>query len=182
MTSAPSLLSYAASGLYGVVIVTCVAAFVIAMRGHQNRTHLVAWLLLAAFFLVLVWLRLYEIEDLWRGAVRDWLKGEDTFGERRTMQRPIAAGAVAVIGLLGFWWFYRTMTGVRGRRNIAVSVAMAAGGAMLALIALRLISLHPVDTVLYGPIKLNWIIDIGSSLAVMASAAFYVSVVASRRR
>ena len=46
---------------------------------------------------------------------------------------------------------------------------------------LRLISLSPVDALLYGPIKLNWIVDLGLGLSVVVSALAYVRIVGSRR-
>jgi hypothetical protein len=38
---------------------------------------------------------------------------------------------------------------------------------------LRVISLHAIDALLYGPIKLNWVIDLGTSLIVLSAAAYY---------
>jgi hypothetical protein len=46
--------------------------------------------------------------------------------------------------------------------------------------ALRLASLHAVDALLYSPVKLNWVIDLGASLVVMLSAIGYIRLVRAR--
>jgi hypothetical protein len=46
--------------------------------------------------------------------------------------------------------------------------------------ALRIASLHMIDALLYGPLKLNWVIDIGGSLVVLVAAIYYVQLVHTR--
>jgi len=67
-----------------------------------------------------------------------------------------------------------------GRRNIAVALVWGACGVMIATIAMRTISLHALDRLLNGPLKLNWVGDMGSSLVVLAAAIFYIGVVSGR--
>lgn len=67
-----------------------------------------------------------------------------------------------------------------GRRNMAVLVSVLAAFAMLLLMALRLASLHAPDALLYGTFNLNWLIDIGSSLAVLGGAVTYIRLVRAR--
>lgn len=52
--------------------------------------------------------------------------------------------------------------------------------AMVMLLSLRIISMHQIDQLLYGPIKLNWLIDIGASLLAMGAEAIYIRVVIRR--
>ena len=92
------------------------------------------------------------------------------------MQALIVSVVICVMGALGFTWIYRARTLVKGRRNIATLIAQASGGAMLVLVVLRLISLHAIDRVLYGTFKINWIGDVGTSLLVLAAAAYYVNL------
>ena len=63
---------------------------------------------------------------------------------------------------------------------IAVAAAAAGCGIMLAVIAMRVISLHAMDFLLYGPPKLNWIGDLGASCMVMAAAVYYILLLRGR--
>jgi hypothetical protein len=78
-----------------------------------------------------------------------------------------------VVGLLalGMWVQWRA---AHGRRNMALFVAFAALATMVMLLGLRTVSLHQIDVLLYGPTKLNWVIDIGASLTVPGQ--WYASV------
>jgi hypothetical protein len=51
---------------------------------------------------------------------------------------------------------------------------------MLFLVILRVISLHMIDRLLFGPLKLNWIGDIGASLVVLGAAIYYMKLVRER--
>jgi hypothetical protein len=73
--------------------------------------------------------------------------------------------------LLAFALLVRTWVRSRGEwRRQALGIAQLASFAMLGLIALRMISLHAVDSLLYGGLRLNWWLDIGLSLLVGAAA------------
>jgi hypothetical protein len=170
-----------AVGLYLLVALGCVTGLLTAMRYRQAGWHLRVWLSVAALFIALAALRGLGIEDMWQGELRTMLRAEGTYQDRREFQRPLAAIVIAFAGSAAFLWAYRGFRNVRGRRNVAVMVAGASAFTMIALVALRLISLHPVDALLYGPIKLNWIIDMGSSLAVLGAAGYYIRLVGSRR-
>jgi len=71
-------------------------------------------------------------------------------------------------------WFYRTVRKRRSRPGIAVMVALGSAGGMIFLLMLRMVSFHPIDRLLYG-LKLNWVVDIGTSLAVLGAALYYVT-------
>jgi hypothetical protein len=45
---------------------------------------------------------------------------------------------------------------------------------MIGLIILRLISLHALDQLLFGSLKLNWVGDLGAAAAVFGSALYYI--------
>ena len=70
---------------------------------------------------------------------------------------------------------------LRGRRNVARLAGVLAAAAMVCLMALRIASLHMIDALLYGPSKLNWVIDIGVCLVVLVAAIYYVQLVRARR-
>jgi len=105
----------------------------------------------------------------------------DHYAERRAFQSAIVAAILFVGAMLAGWRYYRVVRMIRGRRNIATTIARGCALAMI-LLALRLISLHAIDAMLYaGPVRLNWIIDIGASLLVMGSAIAYWRIVRSSR-
>lgn len=180
LTSVPSMFSLMAASLYGGVVLFCIAAAAVAVVRQQQAWHVWAWLLLAALFVVLSLLRAYGVEAALRDDLRILLYRDGVYEERRTFQRPVAAAAVALVALGVAAWIYHGFRTVAGRRNVAVMVACASAFAMVGLLVFRLISLSPIDKLLYGPAKINWIVDIGSSLAVLASAAYY-AVLVSRR-
>jgi len=181
LTSAPSLPSLAAAGLYGVVVLLCLMAAVTAGRQRQQSWHKTAWLAIALLFAGLALLRLYGVEEALRDDLRSLLYADGVYEERRKYQRPIAATVLALLALGIFVWIAIGFRKVHGRRNAAILVALASAFAMVGLLALRLISLSPVDALLYGPVKLNWIVDLGSALGVLASAGVYFAVVSRSR-
>lgn len=133
--------------------------------------------MLAALFAALAILRLLTFEELMRDALREFLFATEAYEDRRRIQGPIVMGIIVLAGAAGFFWIYKRFRAARGRRNIAVIVAQAAGLAMLGLVALRTVSFSAIDSLLFGPLKLNWIGDIGASLLVAGCATYYVWVV-----
>lgn len=132
------------------------------------------------FFTTLLILRVFGIEDALREMLRDWMRDEGSYSGRREIQSMLIAGALPICGAVGFWLAYRATRNLRGRRNIALVAAIASSAAMVFLVMLRLVSLHAVDKALYGPLKLNWIVDTGSSIAVLIAAVIYVRMVRAR--
>ncbi len=45
---------------------------------------------------------------------------------------------------------------------------------MMANISIRTVSFHALDRLLDGPLKLNWVGDIGATLTVIGAAVIYV--------
>lgn len=176
----PSLLSLAASGLYGVIIVACLLATSAAMRLRQPARHWQIWAVIALVFAVLAAIRITGLEDILRDALREIMRSERAYGDRRAIQRPLAAGALALVSLIGGFVVFNQARSVRGRRNVALLVATGSAMVMALLIALRIISLHQVDSLLYGPLKLNWVIDLSASLLVLGSAGLYLKLVRQR--
>jgi divalent metal cation (Fe/Co/Zn/Cd) transporter len=169
-----------AVGLYLLVALSGVAGLFTAVRFRQAGWHLRVWLFVIVLFIVLTALRGLGLEDMWQSELRAMMRADGAYQDRREFQRPLAAIVVAFGGIAAFIWAYRGFRNVRGRRNVAAMVAAASGTVMIALVALRMISLHPVDALLYGPVKLNWIIDIGSSLIVLVAAVYYLRLVTRR--
>lgn len=172
-----SQLSQAAAAAYLIVALLCGSAAGAAQRHKQRFWHKLVWLSLATLFATLIVMRLFEIEDQLREGLRQLLRASANYESRRTYQRPIAAFVILIAGASFGWWFYRFARRIRGRRNIAVVTASLCGAGMFFLMALRVISLHAIDALLYGPIKLNWVTDVGITITVLATAAYYIKVV-----
>ena len=177
MASGISSLSLVVSVLYFFVVIAAGAAAANAGRRSQQFWHLRGWIILVALFCVLIALRLLDGEEIIRDNLREILRSDTRYESRRDFQRPLVAGLVAIAAVGGFFWIYRVGRRVKGRRNIAVMLALACGAAMVFLVALRMISLHAIDAVLYGPLKLNWVADVGLSCAIVAAACFYAWIV-----
>ena len=180
MVDSISIFSLAATALYAGVALAAMAACGTAATSAQPNWNRNAWLALSVLFFVLILLRGLGIEEWLRDAIRETMRGDGSYSERRTVQGLIASGALVVAAALAFWWLRRATRSLRGRRNLATVAGLAAGGAMVFLVLLRMISLHMIDRALYGPLKLNWIGDIGSSLIVLGAAIFYVRLVRER--
>lgn len=180
MFPATSMLSLAASGLYGFVMLACMVAAVTARQRRQGAGHVWTWAVLCVLFGILMAVRLGGVEEWLRATLREALRADGGYGDRRKFQAPIA-GAILVISSMGIFAFvYRATRNLAGRRNIARLVAVLAALAMLFLIALRMASLHAIDALLYGAIKLNWVIDIGASVIIILAALHYSRLVRSK--
>nr|WP_298925267.1 hypothetical protein [uncultured Erythrobacter sp.] len=180
MSSGPTTLSLLAAGLYALILLSVIFASYMAVSMQQRSAHVRSWMCIALFFMLLIAARLLDLENIVREELREMLTNDARYGDRRVFQSAIVAAIAVLVGVLGMAWFYKNARSVRGRRNIAVVVGLAASGAMIVLIMLRLVSLHAVDTLLYGPLKLNWVGDLGLSCTVGAAALFYVKTVRQR--
>lgn len=157
------------------------AALSAARKGQPNR-HKLAWAVLALVFVALIVLRLWEVEDTVRDSLREAAREAASYEGRRDYQRPIAAAILMGLGISGSAFLYKASKGLRGRRQVALAFGIASGILMLVLICLRIISLHSVDLLLYGAMKLNWVGDIGLTLLASASALYYVRALYSPRK
>ena len=146
----------------------------------QEPAHARTWLLVAVLFAVLIALRLAGVEEWVRAILRASLKAAGEYSDRRKLQGPLVAAILlgAAAGALALTYF--ATRNFRGRRNLARLAAILASWVMLLLIAVRLTSFSAVDAVLFGPVKLNWVIDLGASLIVMLAAIYYVRLVRAR--
>ncbi|NJO13723.1 MAG: hypothetical protein HC870_00155 [Rhizobiales bacterium] len=147
---------------------------------RQPQRHWLIWAGVALVFAALVASRVMGIEEHLRDLLREGLRADQIYSERRSFQRPLAAAALAAGALFAGFMLWRETRAVKGRRNLALLVAMGSAMVMVLLIVLRIISLHQVDSLLYGPLKLNWVIDLGTTALVLGSAVLYLTLVRSR--
>jgi hypothetical protein len=180
LSDGPSVLSLIAAGFYAVIVIACLISSSVAVRFGQPARHWQTWAMIALMFLCLAVIRVTGFEELLRGALRDALRADAVYADRRAIQGPLAAAVMVGGGLLAGFMLWRQSRTVKGRRNLALLVAKGSALVLGLLIVLRIISLHQVDSLLYGPPKLNWVIDLGASALVLASAAIYAILVRQR--
>lgn len=173
----PTMLSLIAAAIYAAVVLMCLAAAFVAVSKRQVSGHVIMWSAIALVFVCLVFLRINNLEDIWREELRAMMRAEGHYSDRRTFQGPVAAGLMILTALAAYSWFVRKYRPARGRRNVAVAVAQLGVFVMVGTVALRMVSFSFIDKFLYGPLKLNWVGDIGSALLVAGCAAYYIIVV-----
>lgn len=177
ISATASTLSLAAAGIYLIVALAGVLACSRAIRQRQTVWHAWAWIIVAVLFVVLALIRCFAIEEWVRTDLRDILFERAVYDQRQDIQKPLVAVFFVAAASLAAGSVYGVAKWVTGRRNIVSIAALACTGGMIFLLALRLISLHSVDALLYGRLKLNWIIDLGLSGAVIVFALWYRALV-----
>jgi len=176
------MLSLAAAGFYVVVVAAVLTALLTARKQRQQPWHSRVWLVVALVFVALAASRVYSLEEILRTELREWLRAEGAIAGRRVWQGYLIAGALAATSAGGLFACYWASRKVKGRRNLAALIALGSTVAMLMLVAMRIISLHALDQLLFGPLKLNWVGDLGLSLTVLAAAIYYVRILRQPRR
>jgi hypothetical protein len=176
------MLSLAAAVLYGGVAAACLLAWSQARGSHQQAWHAAIWLGAAVLFAMLIASRVFNVEELARLELREALRMRGEFGQRRDTQGWIVAAVLTLVAAAGLYAAYTITSRISGRRNIAVAVAATSCGVMLAVIAMRMVSLHALDALLFGPLKLNWVGDIGASCATLGAAIYYSLLLRGRLR
>jgi len=169
----PSALSLGASALYVLVAIASALAFREARTRGDREWQARAFAGLCVLFLLLAASRITGAEEWLRDSLRTWLRSQDRYRERREVQSLAGAAVIVAGAAISSAWFYRTVRNRRSRRGIAAMIALGSGGGMILLIILRMISFHPIDRLLYG-FKFNWVIDIGTSLAVLGAALYCI--------
>ena len=171
-----SVLSLIAAFLYLFVIAACLMAARSAIKHEQQKWHVAVWLVLVALFAGLIAMRFMGLEDVVRDWVREILRERGLYEVRRDFQRPLAAAVFVVFAFVASYAVWRFHGYWRGRRNMAAALGAAGAIGMVFLLCLRFVSLHDLDRILYGPLKLNWIGDIGITFLVFGAAIFYRSM------
>ncbi len=181
MLTVKTLLNLSAIGLYALVVAACIGASIAAANFRQIPRHTWIWAGLAVFFLGVAGSRWWGIEVSLTEGLREFVRHEHRYAERRSFQKPLVAALLMLAAAIAFVLTYRARQLAEGRRNVAILIAVSASAIMLGLISLRIISLSMVDRLLYGPVKLNWVFDIGSTIAVLAAAGYYIVIVSGRK-
>lgn len=164
------------------VILYLAAAAVAAQAGLAARKGMRVqdsrfWIAAAALFLCLTASRVLGIEAGLTEDLRAELKQLMLYKDRYEVQGIIASVVIVVAAVfIALWLWRRTRTPWRkmelpARYRIAGEVAC---GAMACLVLLRLVSLHMIDSLLYRGPHLNWLVDVGATLAIIGLSRGYV--------
>lgn len=173
MAAGPTVLSIAGAVIYLGVSALCMLAWAnsgkAAAELDRGRS---AWLAIASGFVLLALSRIFVFEDRLDDRLRDIARQSDIYEGRVAWQAPLSVLAIVGLAFL-FAMLARTLTIASGDpHRRARAIALLAGLAMIGLIALRIISFHPIDALLYGTLRLNWWLDIGLS-AIVGWAALW---------
>lgn len=178
----PSALSLVAAALYLLVAGVAVLAALRARSLRQAGWHALVWMLVAGLFFALSAMRYLAAEEILRSDFRALLYAEGAYDDRRRLQGPVIAVLIGGGAVVAAVWFGRLIRVARGRRDLAAITALGCGLGMIMLVALRLVSLHSLDLLLYGPFKINWLADIGLTGLTLASALVYLRVTRRTKR
>lgn len=182
MFAGQSYLSVIMAHLYLLVMISCLSANFVGVKRGRPSSEIVRWLCFAALFAALFASRAFGIEEGWRTALRGAMYADGTYEMRREFQRPVAAFLLAMGAMLAFALAYRVAhQRFPDRAKLATDLAGLSALALLLLVAFRIVSLSPVDRLLYGPVKLNWIIDVSSSLIIAGAALAYLRILLVRK-
>lgn len=157
----------------------CVLA---SWKGAALRRHSLLWLSAGTIFMAVACTRLTGGEEFLRTWLRSYAASAGSYGSRWELQAPVtvlvivlAAGAVLMLA--------RTWQRSSGRREKLLLAGVAFAAAYLPLYAIRIVSLHATDLLLYyGPAPLNWILDGLLCLGSASCAAGYIHRHSSRMR
>jgi len=172
----PSLLGWITAAAYFGVALLCEHLWWIEapeLRGGRLRRPRF-WLFAAGLFTLLGAAKLLNLQGLLMGSLRGLAKSQDWYADRRLPQLAF----VVLVGLLtlgaaaGLAW----MGAGKWRRELRRHLLVAAGGVLLlGFLAIRAVSLHQVDAILYattvGGVRWNALIEL-ALVALIALGTF----------
>lgn len=169
-----TLASLAAVMLYAGVVALCAIAAKAARREQQPARELRGWIGCAIFFALLALIRILDVEERVRQALRNASREAGEYANRHVVQEPLVALTLIASTIVLFLVFHAWTSGRQSVRRWLVQFAQLAAMGFIPLYALRIISLHSMDRLLYsGPVRLNWILDGLLALSVAGAAIAY---------
>lgn len=167
--------------LYALVAGSCIWAWRCAATDAREWRDQSKWLLVALLFMVLILLRAFDVEVAVRAGLRDLARERGLYSERRTWQGPLAAMAILCAAGV-FWYALRSWSRIESRTRLYTLAASLAALGYLPLYALRIISLHFTDRLLYsGPLRLNWLVDVGLAFVIGTASVLFMHRLGARR-
>lgn len=160
--------------VYAIVVLLCATAAFSASGSPGQRAQIGGWLFCSAAFAVLALLRLFEIEDRFREALRHFGRAIGGYDDRAVLQVPLVV--LTVVGALAIVLFaYRVLRNGHVGEERHLTLALLALAGFVPLYALRTISWHVADMLLYGgSLRLNWVLDLALTVLVAGSALLFI--------
>ena len=179
-TGPPSDLSLLAAAFYAIVALVCFLASRAQPGYRAEHRARILWIAVGMVFIVLAGMRVLSLEDFLRDYFRDAIAEHGLREVRRDVQVIILA-SIALLSFAGAAWSLVRLRMIwpdwQARLRFIASLAI---GILAILILVRIVSLHFTDWLLFsgiiGPIRLNWIIDLGASLTVLLCAAMSIKI------
>ena len=163
-----------AMAIYLAVALACTAAALGARRRSAHDAEVFGWFGCAAFFIGLAALRLFEVEERTRAALRLLARTAGAYDGRAAVQLPLTVMTLAALLLAALFIRRVLRRGNSTRAGWALRLALLGAAGFIPLHFLRIISWHATDALLYGGgVHLNWLIDLG--LAAFAGGAALLS-------
>lgn len=169
-----SVMNLAAIAMYSATGFACALALRACRTIYRGDAPERVWTAALAMMIALSLARLAGMEDRARDALRVLARGSDHYAERAAMQVPILVIVAALVAVAAFllWRKWRSFSPGSSRRMAVAAQACLLGFA--AIYAVRIVSLHAVDAVLYsGPFRLNYVIEAGLCAVLAASAVMF---------
>lgn len=155
------MLNTLAAFLYLAVAALCAGAGALTGTGRQGEGRWWNWMALAIFFAGFAAWRFFDVETALETALREAAFGGGGYFSRDRYQRPLAALVIFVFaaGAIGTFTRNWRRPAPPGRRYLRRGSYCA--GALVVLVALRLVSFHPIDALLYNGPHLNRVLEPG---------------------
>lgn len=171
-----TFMSTLGAGLYAITALLAGLAAVRAWYLRLPPSHLASWLAAAGTFALLLVVRLLAVEERGREVAREWFIAHGRYEERWAWQPAVTSLIIVAAAVALVWLVWRNWPGAKAPLpEKAHRLARLALLGFVPLYALRLVSYHVFDQILYaGPLRLNWVIDGGLTLAVAAGAVIYL--------
>ena len=170
-----SLPNLAGIVIYMMVVFLCLLAAIASLVAARPARHTGSWLACSAAFGLLIALRLLMVEERVQAALRLASRKAGEYGVRHELQIPLVAVTLFATVILLLLAVRRLRRRHAGPRNRIVLAALFTTACYVPLHAVRIISWHETDRILYhGAFHLNWVIDFGLALIVGGLAVAYM--------
>lgn len=167
-------MSILAAILYIFIALAALIAAHAARKMGRTSHDMLHWIGIACGFVLLAVARFADVEDRIRVSLREWILAQDLYADRGEYQSVLAVVVIVVVTAVAFTLWRIWMRRRRSPAGKARFLALVALSAYLPLWALRLVSFHGMDRILYGsPLHLNWLIDGSLALTCGGCALFY---------
>ena len=128
-----------------------------------------------AAFAAMACIRMLGAEEIARSMLRSQLVLAGEYDARWSLQSMLAAAlGIAVVALFAAFLWRKLRQRQTGRTRLLLVAQLALLG-FVPLVAMRVLSWHQLDRLLYaGPVRLNWLLELALALLPTIMAALYI--------